>query len=151
MTEVEHGGTEVIPGSHLFGTSLPSEPMEESQWAKQVHYNLGKAGSIIMFNNQVWHRGGPNRSDRTRYITQISYARRLIGHKYYPFMNELKYKRSIYASRPIPIKNNKDNRETRIIKHSCKKGFYSILEGKFISAPFIADDLVKMLESDCLL
>ena len=87
VTEVEHGGTEVIPGSHLFGTSLPSEPIEESQWANQVHYNLGKAGSVIMFNNQVWHRGGPNRSDRTRYMTQISYARRLIGHKYYPFMN----------------------------------------------------------------
>ena len=40
-----------------------------------------------MFNNQVWHRGAPNASDRTRYITQISYARRLVGHKYYPFMN----------------------------------------------------------------
>jgi hypothetical protein len=40
-----------------------------------------------MFNNQVWHRGGPNSSDRTRYMAQISYARRLIGHKYSPFMN----------------------------------------------------------------
>ena len=40
-----------------------------------------------MFKNQVWHRGGPNQSDRTRYITQITYARRIIGHKYFPFMN----------------------------------------------------------------
>jgi hypothetical protein len=40
-----------------------------------------------MFNCQVWHRGAPNTSDRIRYMTQISYARRLIGHKYYPFMN----------------------------------------------------------------
>ena len=52
-----------------------------------LQYNLGRAGSVIMFNNQVWHRGGPNQSDRTRYITQITYARRIIGHKYFPFMN----------------------------------------------------------------
>lgn len=86
VTEIEHGGTEVIPGSHLFGTSPPAA-MEGTKWEKMIHYNLGKAGSVIMFNNQVWHRGGPNRSDRIRYITQITYARRIIGHKYYPFMN----------------------------------------------------------------
>ena len=40
-----------------------------------------------MFNNQVWHRGGPNRSERVRYMTQVSYARRIIGHRYFPFMN----------------------------------------------------------------
>jgi ectoine hydroxylase-related dioxygenase (phytanoyl-CoA dioxygenase family) len=44
-------------------------------------------GSVVLFNNQVWHRGGPNTSDVTRYITQVSYARRLVGHKYFPFMN----------------------------------------------------------------
>ena len=39
-----------------------------------------------MFNNQVWHRGRPNFSERTRYITQISYASYLVGHKFFPFM-----------------------------------------------------------------
>lgn len=86
VTEKEHGCTEGVPGSHLFGAS-PPQVIEGTQWEPLVHYNLGKAGSVIMFNNQVWHRGGPNRSDRTRYITQITYARRIIGHKYYPFMN----------------------------------------------------------------
>jgi ectoine hydroxylase-related dioxygenase (phytanoyl-CoA dioxygenase family) len=86
VTEKDYGGTEVIPGSHLFGAS-PPQVMEGTPWESQIHYNLGKAGSVIMFNNQVWHRGGPNRSERTRYITQITYARRIIGHKYYPFMN----------------------------------------------------------------
>ncbi len=86
VTEKEHGGTETVPGSHLFGAPAPPV-LEATQWENQVHYNLGKAGSVIMFNNQVWHRGGPNQSDRTRYITQITYGRRLIGHKYYPFMN----------------------------------------------------------------
>lgn len=86
VMEPEHGGTEVVPGSHLFGAS-PPESLEGTAWASKVHRNLGKAGSVILFNNQVWHRGGPNQSDRVRYITQITYGRRMIGHKYYPFMN----------------------------------------------------------------
>ena len=86
VTAIEYGGTEVIPGSHLFGAT-PPRSLKGSEWEDQVHHNLGKAGSVVMFNNQVWHRGGPNRSDRVRYITQITYARRIIGHKYYPFMN----------------------------------------------------------------
>ena len=89
VTEIEHGCTEVIPGSHLIGED-PSQVFNTDAWKtwqNKVHYNLGKAGSVIMFNNQVWHRGGPNQSNRSRYITQITYGRRLIGHKYYPFMN----------------------------------------------------------------
>lgn len=85
VTKIEHGGTEVIPGSHFIGESPRQVAWEK--WQDKVHYNLGKAGSVIMFNNQVWHRGGPNQSNRSRYITQITYGRRLIGHKYYPFMN----------------------------------------------------------------
>ena len=85
VTKIEHGGTEVIPGSHLIGENPRQVTWEK--WQDKVHYNLGKAGSVIMFNNQVWHRGGPNQSNRSRYITQITYGRRLIGHKYYPFMN----------------------------------------------------------------
>lgn len=86
VTEIEHGGTETIPGSHLFGASPPPQ-VEGTEWENNIHYNLGKAGSVTMFNNQVWHRGGTNTSERTRYITQITYGRRVIGHKYYPFMN----------------------------------------------------------------
>ena len=86
VEEREHGGTEVIPGSHLFGAAPPGK-MVGTEWEDRVTYNLGKAGSVVLFNNQVWHRGGPNETDRTRYITQVTYARRIIGHKYFPFMN----------------------------------------------------------------
>jgi ectoine hydroxylase-related dioxygenase (phytanoyl-CoA dioxygenase family) len=75
-----NGPTEFVPGSHLFGAGPPAV-------MDQVVNCLGPAGSAVIFNNQVWHRGTPNRSDRTRCITQVSYARRIIGHKYYPFMN----------------------------------------------------------------
>ena len=83
---VEHGPTQVVPGSHLFGAP-PPHPTEGTQYESQVVSNLGPAGSVIMFNNQVWHRGAPNTSDRIRFVTQVSYARRVIGHKYSPFMN----------------------------------------------------------------
>ena len=87
VIEIEHGGTETIPGSHLFGASPPSRQLDGTEWEDRIQYNLGPAGSVILFNNQVWHRGGPNRSQRTRYITQVTYGRRIVGHKYYPFMN----------------------------------------------------------------
>ena len=80
------------------GTELESEVVSP----------CGPAGSVCMFNCQVWHRGRPNDSDRTRYsesslgarhanalsltfarasVTQISYASYLVGHKFFPFVN----------------------------------------------------------------
>ncbi len=82
---VEYGPTQAIPGSHLFGASPPVD-MVGTKWDDRVVSCCGPAGSVVMFNNQVWHRGAPNLSDRVRYMTQISYARRLVGHKYAPFM-----------------------------------------------------------------
>ncbi len=38
-----------------------------------------------MFNNQVWHRGA--RTIQIKHVTQITYAKRLVGHKYGTFMN----------------------------------------------------------------
>lgn len=86
VTERKHGGTEVIPGSHLFG-GTPPRIIEGTKYESMVEPCLGKAGSVVLFNNQVWHRGGPNQSDRVRYITQVTYGRRIINHMFYPFMN----------------------------------------------------------------
>ncbi len=79
-----NGPTQVIPGSHLFGKFCDGDI---TGYEKQIHSCLGAMGSVVCFNNQVWHRGSKNSSDVTRYITQITYAKRLIGHKYAPFMN----------------------------------------------------------------
>jgi len=86
VTEKKHGGTEVIPRSHLFG-GAPPKVMEGTPYESLIEPCLGKAGSVVLFNNQVWHRGGPNQSDRVRYITQVTYGRRIISHMFYPFMN----------------------------------------------------------------
>ena len=106
VAEVENGGTEVVPSSHLFGERPPSGEIDSTPWVDKVHHNLGPAGSVVMFNNQVWHRGGPNRSSRTRYITQVTYARRLVGHKYYPFMNYVM---------PEHVYKNADDRLKRLL------------------------------------
>ena len=68
------------------------------------------------------------------------------GLKYYPFFKNLKYKYSIYGSRPISIKTKDDGRATKIIKHDYPIDFYSILEGKLVSAPLIAKMFVKVIQ-----
>ncbi|MBC1236665.1 phytanoyl-CoA dioxygenase family protein [Nostoc sp. 2RC] len=80
----ENGPTQVIPGSHLFGKLCDGNI---SGYEDQIYSCLGGMGSAVCFNNQVWHRGSRNSSSITRYITQITYAKRLVGHKYAPFMN----------------------------------------------------------------
>ena len=84
---IENGGTECVRGSHLFGKPCVGNISEMPEYKEKIDHNLAPAGSVVLFNNQCWHRGGPNTSDRVRYITQVTYARRMIGHKYFPFMN----------------------------------------------------------------
>ena len=64
------------------------------------------------------------------------------------FNFDLKYIDSLYGSRPIPTKISDDARTTRIIKHKKYKSVYSILEGKFISAPLIAEALVSLIKEE---
>jgi ectoine hydroxylase-related dioxygenase (phytanoyl-CoA dioxygenase family) len=75
-----------VPGSHLFGAHCPPT-LEGSGREGDVVTAYGKAGTAIMFSCQLWHRGHPNMSERTRYVAQVSYAHRIIGHRYFPFMN----------------------------------------------------------------
>jgi ectoine hydroxylase-related dioxygenase (phytanoyl-CoA dioxygenase family) len=86
VPDATYGPTECVRGSHLLGRPCPADP-RDSPWSDRIVPGSGAAGDAVIFNNQVWHHGGPNMSDRVRYITQVSYARRIIGHKYYPFMN----------------------------------------------------------------
>ena len=70
------------------------------------------------------------------------------GEKYFPFFRDLEYIASLYGSRPVPVEATGDSRQTRIKAHKRKPGIYSILEGKFISAPLVAEDLVKKIKED---
>lgn len=84
VTEIANGPTQFIKGSHLFGKACTGDI---SGYEDKVVSALGKAGTVVMINNQTWHRGSKNNSAIDRYCTQVTYAKRLIGHKYKPFMN----------------------------------------------------------------
>ena len=73
------------------------------------------------------------------------------GEKYFPFFRNLEYVGSLFGSRPVPIENLGDSRQTRIKSYKKKPGIYSILEGKFISAPLVAEDLVNKIKEDGLI
>ena len=84
VTRVEQGPTAFVNGSHYFGRPCPVE-LDESQY--EITCATGAPGTAVIFSSQVWHRGNPNLSGQARYLAQITYGRRIIGHKHYPFMN----------------------------------------------------------------
>jgi len=69
------------------------------------------------------------------------------GKKYFPFMDKLKYVQSLWGNRPIPLDLEiEQNRHTRLVKYEESPGFYSLLEGKFISAPLMAQEFKSMIQ-----
>ena len=73
IESIEHGPTQYVPGSHHSGRHPNDQdnPEFEGQGATSV---FCKAGDIYLHDPQCWHRGAPNRSDRTRYVLQSQYA-----------------------------------------------------------------------------
>lgn len=63
-----NGATRIIPGSHRydspppFGVELPTVPAEMP------------AGSIMLFDSQLWHAGGTNRTSARRYALSCYYC-----------------------------------------------------------------------------
>ena len=88
LTDQEHvrnGPAQAVPGSHRFGR-IPPADLTGTRWEPQIVTCGGRAGSVMIFNSQVWHRGAPNHSDQVRYVTQVSYGRKSIAHFFSPFM-----------------------------------------------------------------
>ena len=57
----QNGATYLLPGGH----KLAEKPSKEDFYAK-AEQALGPAGSILMFNSNLWHAGGDNRTDKPR-------------------------------------------------------------------------------------
>ena len=88
----ELGPTEFIPGSHRSGRHPAPGDYDAngvpSYNGQQVFKACGKAGSAVLWNDQIWHQGGPNTSDgRIRWVIQAPYAKRYIAQRFYPFIN----------------------------------------------------------------
>lgn len=78
----ENGPTYVVPGSHRYGRIINVNEANENGIPM-----CGKAGTAVLINANVWHRGCENKSSVPRETLQITYARRIIGHKHKTIMN----------------------------------------------------------------
>jgi ectoine hydroxylase-related dioxygenase (phytanoyl-CoA dioxygenase family) len=90
LTDVpmELGPTQVVPGSHRSGRPAP-EREEELVWEGREYVSMvAEAGDCLLLNGQTWHRGATNNTpDQCRYVLQVTYGRRYIAQRFYPFVN----------------------------------------------------------------
>jgi ectoine hydroxylase-related dioxygenase (phytanoyl-CoA dioxygenase family) len=80
---VENGSTEVWPGSHLLcdtyqGRAHPLDLEERARYLPSRRLNA-PAGSIVLRDLRLWHRGTPNRSGANRSMLSPVYRRSWLG------------------------------------------------------------------------
>jgi ectoine hydroxylase-related dioxygenase (phytanoyl-CoA dioxygenase family) len=63
-----NGATEIVPGSHLWGSEVVSDDD-----ARRVPVVM-PAGSVVVFSGTLWHRGGANRSAGRRLCVSPQYC-----------------------------------------------------------------------------
>jgi len=78
------GMTHVIPGSHRFGRLCTKDDAESQNFIAPAV----KKGTALIISSSVWHRGSNVAPEgRPRYVFQVSYGRRLVGHKHDTIMD----------------------------------------------------------------
>jgi len=85
---IELGPTEVVPHSHRAWRQPRKGDGEPPTFLGHAPVAMTcKAGDCVIYSNQVWHRGRPNLTDRTRMSVVPSYARRFVAQRFWPFLN----------------------------------------------------------------
>ena len=64
----DNGATELVPGSHLWAHEHPEDAPRKTVQA------IMPAGSALLFDGALWHRGGANRSTGTRLCISPQYC-----------------------------------------------------------------------------
>ncbi|QHT62687.1 phytanoyl-CoA dioxygenase family protein [Paenibacillus lycopersici] len=96
------GPTQLVPGSHRSGRH-PDSPKETPYYKGQGPVSiLAKKGDMLLFNGQTWHRGARNGSDKVRMVQQVTYGRRWVSQRFYPFINYVMPQSVIEAARDHP-------------------------------------------------
>lgn len=94
----ELGPTKIVPGSHKSGR----RPDGETTWQGVGEQSIMcKAGDVVVFRSEVWHRGSANTSNETRYLLQVNYAQRWISQRFPPYLNVFQFDPEI-LSRATP-------------------------------------------------
>jgi ectoine hydroxylase-related dioxygenase (phytanoyl-CoA dioxygenase family) len=77
--------TYVVPRSHRSGRA--PRPSEEGWNGHVPEPVLCRAGDVLFLRSDVWHAGSRNASsDRTRYLLQVHYGRRMVAQKFSPYL-----------------------------------------------------------------
>ena len=90
----ELGPTQFIPNSHRAGRDPAGDMEYKGVGPKNI---LCKAGDMVIFRSEVWHRGTANRSQRTRYLLQVHYSKRMITQKFPPYLYRFQFDEAILA------------------------------------------------------
>jgi len=81
----ELGPTQFVPGSQRSGRQPDAQLEYEGHGVVSA---IAKAGDCTLQNGQAWHRGATNRTtNHDRVVQQVSYGRRFIAQRFYPFVN----------------------------------------------------------------
>lgn len=67
---VENGATRVLPGAHR----IPERPPEDYLLANAVHVT-GTAGTVLLFDSNLWHAASPNRNGEPRRALTLTFTR----------------------------------------------------------------------------
>ncbi len=83
------GPTGVIPGSHRSGRYPPLDRLEDDDLScdgETIYVIDGKAGDVVLFCSDIWHRRTPPTGDEHpgRYFMQIHYGRRDVAQRMRP-------------------------------------------------------------------
>ena len=103
---LDNGPLEVIPGSHKAAGVPPKDVLELDRLSVPV---LGRAGSVFVFHNGLWHGGIENKTDSPRITAHIIYAPvwlRPIGSHRYPD----EFKRALTPRRRLLLADNDNPR-----------------------------------------
>lgn len=90
LTDVpeELGPTWVVPGSHTACRQPNASDGNPPSWKGNKAAMLTvKAGSCVVYSNQLWHSGSQNKTNRQRLSVVPTYARRFIAQRFWPFLN----------------------------------------------------------------
>jgi ectoine hydroxylase-related dioxygenase (phytanoyl-CoA dioxygenase family) len=78
--------TLVVPGSHRSGRApRPGETHWHGRHAVPI---TCRAGDLLFLRSDLWHAGSRNATaDRSRYLLQIHYGRRMVAQKFSPYLD----------------------------------------------------------------
>lgn len=82
----ENGATYLMSGSHRSHPDMPTE----DEFHRVAEQAIGKAGSVLVFNSNVWHRAGQNTTEFARRSITPMYCKPYIKQQY-DYSRALKY------------------------------------------------------------